>query len=260
MNINDKTQLEEHWTRINQHRHKRGRGFLKVSAADRLFQKICDRFFSDTPGRSIFEIGCAPGKKLLRFAERYHGIPYGVEYTKEGADKARVVLSEFGVPADNVFFSDVFDVQFKKEHHEQFDVVMSFGFIEHFEDVNMVIDTHVHFLKKGGTLLIVIPNLRGIYFPLMKFFDPDLLDIHNLSIMSKSTYQALFVDKGITPLFCGYYGVLNFGMLQTNTSRKRLVLRLLQLAQALLTPLLVRCHRFENSYTSPYLLYIGKKM
>ena len=247
----DTDSMEAHWADINKERH-RERGFFKrTSAADAIFQQICDQFFLGTPKRRVFEIGCAPGRKLARFAERYSAIPYGVEYTQQGVATAQKIIRALGFSEDHIFFSDVFDKGFQARLSNTFDVVMSFGFIEHFNDLEPVIDAHVAFLKKDGFLLVMIPNLRGIYTPLLKFFAPRLLDIHNLSIMSLPHFSRLFVRPDIEPVFCGYYGVFNLGMLQADGRWKRIFLTILQACQSLGNFFLVRCHRWENKYTSP---------
>ncbi len=123
-----------------------------------------------------------------------------------------------------------------------------------------MISAHIKPLKPGGLLLIMIPNLRGIYYPLLKYFAPELIDIHNITIMQKKAFTQLFAGKKVKPLFLGYYGVLNFGMLQARGGKIRnLILKGLRVGQVFFNPILRHCHVLENGLTSPYLLFIGRK-
>jgi len=45
---------------------------------------------------------------------------------------------------------------------EMFDIVMSWGVIEHFEDTAGCLQACSRFLKPGGTMITVIPNMCGI--------------------------------------------------------------------------------------------------
>ena len=73
-----------------------------------------------------------------------------------------------------------------------FDVVMSRGFIEHFDEPSSVVDRHLDLLKPGGLLVVSIPNLRGVNGLLTRFF-------HN----------PWFVAIDITFLFIALYHGLN---------------------------------------------------
>jgi SAM-dependent methyltransferase len=74
---------------------------------------------------------------------------------------------------------------------ENYDLVCSFGFIEHFTDLEYVLRTHMKFLRPGGLLLITLPNFLGVNGFLQKVFDPRNLTIHNLAVMD----LALLKDK-----------------------------------------------------------------
>lgn len=262
MNITSRSHWEDINTirRFREHRSRaRWRKWFSTPPARKFLYQICRRFFPIDPRLKVLEIGCAPGRRLLEFTRQYHYQPYGVEYTEAGAKATREEFRAAGIPEDHCFHSDVFDPGFQLKFKECFDVVVSFGFIEHFTDVIEVIQTHLHFLKPGGRLLIMIPNLRGIYYPLTKFFSPDLLPKHNLNLMKRNVFKASFRSPDLEPLFVGYYGLLNLGMLQDRGGAKAWLLQSLRWIQVFLNPLLRLGHSFENPVTSPYLLYIGKK-
>lgn len=258
---------QSHWETINTKRMHRGqtsrnglRAWLGNPPARKILYQIIDKFFISDNTKSVIEVGCAPGERLLEFASRYQYIPYGVEYTEAGVKGAREKFKACGIPEDHCIYSDVFDHSFQSKYKDTFDSVISFGVIEHFTNVNEIINAHLNILKPGGKLLVMIPRLQGIYYPLTKLLYPDLLLKHNLNIMQISTFRRLFSKNSATSLFCGYYGVLNFGMLQGNGKVQNLIVRSLQIAQVFFNPILRHCHIFENRATSPYLLFVGTKL
>jgi 2-polyprenyl-3-methyl-5-hydroxy-6-metoxy-1,4-benzoquinol methylase len=255
-----------HWENVNSQRKDEKqraltglRAWFALPPARTLFYQICDRFFKPDQKKTVFEVGCAPGKRLLEFSTRYKYIPYGVEYTEAGVEAVRTEFKSKGIPENHCIFSDVFEPSFQKDHREKFDAVISYGFIEHFTNVEEVIDTHINLLKPGGLLLIMIPNLRGIYYPLLKCLNPDLISKHNLNIMRMKTFRGLFSSQKLAPLFYGFYGVLNMGVLYGKKRWQIAIVRSLQFLFAFLNPLLRYAHAFENRWTSPYLMFIGGK-
>lgn len=256
-----------YWEKINTQRElsrKSSSGGLRSwwsrPPAREIFYKICDNFFKVDPQKKVLEIGCAPGDRLLEFAGRYKYSPYGVEYTEVGIESTRSKFRSRGIPEGQCIYADALNQSFQNANKNKFDIVISFGFIEHFTNVDAAIDAHIYLLRPGGLLLIMIPNLRGIYYPLTKWLAPDLILKHNLTIMTMKSFETLFSTNEVQKLFCGRYGVLNFGVLQGRGRFKNIVARALQIGQAFFNPILRHTHSLENQITSPYFLYIGRKV
>lgn len=254
---------QNYWEVVNKRTRSTSRlqNTFFASPTQRIFHGITDRFFFADREKKVLEIGCAPGHKLVDFARRYGYQPYGVEYTVVGVLSSQETLARHHFPTENIFLNDVFNVDFQRVHQDTFDVVISFGFIEYFKNPAYALAAHTRVLKSGGLLLIMIPNISGMYRLLLRFFYPYLLRIHNLSLMSIAVFQNLFKPCAVEKLFCGYYGLVNFGMLQAEGRvRKRLLNGLLRL-QSLFNPFLslLPASFFENRFTSPYLLFIGRK-
>ncbi len=89
--------------------------------------------------------------------------PYGIEYTEEGARLNRELFIRNGLNADNVLCEDFFSPALDRLAGT-FDIVISFGFVEHFDDPRPVIKRHIEFCRPGGYVAIVIPNLQGVYY------------------------------------------------------------------------------------------------
>jgi len=151
---------------------------------------------------SVVEIGGAPGQ-YCAYLSKYHGYhPSIIEYSEIGCEKTREnfdMLALDVIVFQRDFFSDLSDLP-------RFDVVMSLGFIEHFNDLDDVFRRHVSLLRKGGILVLGVPNFRGITRKVLARMAPDTLARHNLEAMDLKNWGTLETTYGLTPLFKGYLG------------------------------------------------------
>ena len=139
------------------------------------------------PGSAVLEVGCAPGKFLLWCARAAGANVSGVEYAPKSAEATRRLFGDMHVPIDlrvEDFLQTTFPVK-------SFDLVYSFGVIEHFEDPRPMVRKHVELLKPGGKAIITIPNYRSPYGKLQAKLDYGNLILHNLHIMELETLRAL---------------------------------------------------------------------
>ena len=150
----------------------------------------------------IFEVGCAPGKWLAFMAKEFGLRPSGVEYSEAGMKATLENFRLLGLATDAIFTGDFFQMKPPR----QFDAVMSFGFIEHFSDVDQVVDLHLQWLKPGGVLILGVPNFCGIYYPIQRILNKDILDKHNLKIMNLDYFRGLGKRLSLEPVFLDYVG------------------------------------------------------
>src|SRR5256885_66168 len=148
-------------------------------------------------GKSVLEVGSAPGDGLLKFHESTGCIPYGVEYSEAGVEVNRGKFAAHDLDPKNVFHSDFFLESFQKPNKNRFDLVYSGGFIEHFDNPKDAVAKHIDLTAPGGHVLITIPNLRGANYLLPLLFAPWLIPIHNLKIMTLREFRKLFQDERI---------------------------------------------------------------
>jgi len=238
------------------------RCFAVGNYADSLFWNvICPRYLPKAPAK-ILEVGCAPGRKLIKFAKTFGYEPYGIDFSEPGVEVTRNLFITNGYNPENVTCVDFLNEDFSEIHKGLFDIVVSMGFIEHFTQPNILIKRHVHLLRDGGALLVSIPNLRGINFGLTYLINREALKFHNLGIMDFEVFQSLFQHPELDTLFCGYYGTFYCGICidseKTNSCFAKICLRLQQIADYFLIRFLLKA-RLENAVVSPYLLYIGRK-
>ena len=228
-----------------------------------LFWKLCDKYLPKEKGLKILEVGCAPGVNGVDFNQKFEYQPFGVDYSPAGCELTKKVFAASGNDPNNVILADFFSDEFQEKYKNHFDIVSSFGFIEHFDDCENVVDKHLNLLKKDGYLLITIPNFRGfVNFNLLRFFNKEIIEIHNLEIMDDKKFEKLFDMEGLTKLYCDYYGVFTFRLFNTEGLLKRYLLFLcfaFQIGLNFLFRMLFRGKSIENRFLSPYLIYIGKK-
>ncbi|MCG3128948.1 MAG: hypothetical protein CHACPFDD_03844 [Phycisphaerae bacterium] len=215
------------------------------------------------PEWKAIEVGCAPGRNLMRMHRMFGYQPYGVDYSPVGAETTRETFRRHGFDPGNVMQCDFFDPAFQAAQRERFDVVHSAGFIEHFDDPRPVVEAHANLLKPGGYLVCSIPNLRSYVWPVLRLMANDLLNAHNRAIMRRRPFAALFDGLGLTPAFCEYIGVCQlFGVaLRHERGVRGVVARVMdRFADALNHGmfLILRGRGLETAW-SPHLLYIGRK-
>lgn len=150
----------------------------------------------------VLEVGCAPGKWLAFMAEEFGLKPSGIEYSEAGMRATTQNFQMLGLESGRIYTGDFFQIK----PDRQFDVVMSFGFIEHFEDADSVVELHLRWLKPGGILILGVPNFRGVYRYLQSALDSEILDKHNLEIMRIDYFQKLALRYQLKTEYIGYIG------------------------------------------------------
>lgn len=156
---------------------------------------------------TFLEVGCYPGYYLWYF-NHYLGYQVsGLEYVESCCAEASACLEHEGVSAD-IIHADFFEYS-ADENKRQFDVVASFGFIEHFTDYRSVISKHLDLVIPGGYLVLTIPNHQGFYGEILKCVDKEKFATHNR--MNLSDIRAVLDEIGSTELVEeGYYGRIGF--------------------------------------------------
>jgi len=228
-----------------------------------LWDVIFPKYLPRLEGANILEIGSAPGDFLIQMALRHKVNPYGVEYTQNGVAINRKLFEMHNLQPENIFNADLFDSEFQEQHRSSFDVVISRGFIEHFTNMNEVMDAHLNLLKQGGYLVVSVPNFRGIYYLWIYLFRRSVLEWHNLDVMELTRFRRLFLDRNLSTSYCSYYGTVSLSLCNGGDRPiVRIFARLLHLLQRCFNVILRFVFRkggVESKFFSPYLLYIGVK-
>jgi len=140
-----------------------------------LLHKLLERNLSDLRGGDLLEIGCGASCLLPYFARELGLNVVGIDYSERGASKAREILAKEQVVGE-VFCADVFAPP--PNCIGRFDVVVSFGVVEHFPQTASCISAFAKFLKPGGRILTSVPNMSGLVGRLQRFLDPTVYKKH----------------------------------------------------------------------------------
>lgn len=191
------------------------------------------------PGSRYIEIGCAPGKMLAYVASVLKAEASGLDYSESGIAKCRKLFDALGLKA-NLYHDDLFN------HHlplAYFDVVASFGVIEHFDDAHLPVQRHLDLVKPFGVALIAIPNYGGLYGLLQRWCDAPNLELHNLKIMNPCSLTALVCSSDIENVYAYPFGVMSPWLVNLDKRLPRSVAKFVSLgvnAMGLLQPLTIK--------------------
>jgi len=255
--LTDQSYWDATWKRIGSEGEvdpNRFRRFLFETPGARIFWKqILPRFLPTGSDKRLMHLGSAPGRHLALFKTYFGYDVHGADFSPTGLAAQRDLLARIGLDETHSILADVLSQDFRRAHAEAFDVVFSGGLIEHFPNPQIAVDAHLDILRRGGFLVISIPNLTGLYRRMMA---PDVLAAHNLQIMNLPCFRKTFEIPQLKRLYCGYLGGLNLGIAFGETT---LFQRMLPKAQIVVN-LLARVVRIpETPWNSPFLLYIGQK-
>jgi 2-polyprenyl-3-methyl-5-hydroxy-6-metoxy-1,4-benzoquinol methylase len=185
--------------------------------------KVFDTCLPPRERLTILEIGGAPGQFLIYFTKQFGYLPHAIDYSTIGCEKMREAfeIANMDVTIYNRdIFSDLSDLP-------RFDIVFSMGFIEHFSDLDSIVEKHIELLKKQGILLLGVPNYRGISHIVLKRLAPQKLSMHNLEAMDIKNWESFEKKQGLQTVFKAYIGGFNPGSFRRceNRTLKNLLIR-----------------------------------
>ncbi len=200
---------------------------------------------------SSFELGCYPGRYLSVLGSLGHTIS-GIDLTLKINSALPEWLDSLGFKVGTLTQADVFT----HNPTDKYDVVCSFGLIEHFTNWEELFLKHASLVRSGGYLVISTPNFRSA---LQKTLHNSLDDInlarHNLESMDPERWHYLATESGFEVIQCG--GIGHFEFWADNQKRgiiQKILLRLI---------LKTRCFwKFTPKDTlglSPYYAIVARK-
>jgi SAM-dependent methyltransferase len=158
---------------------------------------------------SLFEFGCYPGR-YLSFLGKRGWMVNGIDLTAAITEpRFTTWLQQEGIATGTLNQGDA--LSYARSTTDRYDLVCSFGFIEHFENFLNVIELHDQILKPGGSLIITTPNFRGgIQRFLHTKFNEKALGIHYLPSMQPDVWKKKLEELGYVVKIAGYFGGFDF--------------------------------------------------
>jgi SAM-dependent methyltransferase len=185
-----------------------------------------DYFLMDILARHLprtgdcIELGCSPGRFLVAMKKNFGYRLTGIDISS--LDETRKTLLEYGIDDVQLIEGDIFHYPVKK----RYDIVCSFGLLEHFEDPATAFAQFDAFCKNGGYMVIGLPNFRYLFRVAQFLFGKRIY--HNFKIMNLNEIQK--ITRGYETICIDYYPrVFNFNFF------------------------------IKSRFTSPYIIYIGRK-
>lgn len=168
---------------------------------------------------SIFEIGCYPGKFLAVFGEK--------GYTLNGIDlfpKTNSLMADW-FRTKNYKIGELFQSDFLNfSTTQRYDIVCSFGFIEHFKNWDEMLINHIELAKNDGLVMIDVPNLKSpLYYLLYKVLEPEVLKNHEFSVMDKEAIKEVFKNNNCSVVTAGYVGNFHFRFVTHHSHLSKMV-------------------------------------
>jgi SAM-dependent methyltransferase len=146
---------------------------------------------------------------------------------------------------------------FNHQERQQYDLVLSCGLIEHFNDTADIIQRHIDFVKPGGTLFITLPNFRALNGWFQKTFDKENYNKHNISCMDPKLLADICSKAGLEVVQARYYGY--FSLWLENEKQKPAAVRAFKKTAWLAGKLFTRVFAFNSKQLSPYIILQAKK-
>ena len=172
--------------------------------------QLFEKYIPKSTNGTVMEIGAYPGRYLHYFHKYFQYMPWGVEYVETNALHAVRLLENNGVFA-TILNKDFFTLDPQESPTgDGWNITMSFGFIEHFDDSTEVITKHIEVTRAGGIIILSVPNHAGINGWILHKIDKELWDQHN-KMSLKDMQIAVKKAGGSEVLYAGYVGHLGFG-------------------------------------------------
>lgn len=219
------------------------------SVYDSLWDKMIQS--STTKPETIIEIGAYPGRYLAYLSKKYNLIPTAIDYN---SDKSKIeqTFQKFDISKYEIISQDF--TTFKCD--VKYDIVISNGFIEHFEDFKAIVKRQSELLNIGGSMLIMVPNKRYFRKWFDWFCDYENLKIHNTKCMSKGKFEDFAKDNNLQIISIDYFGSFAYNVHQPLNLFQKIIYKMVRLIFKKLNPTIAQK---PNKYFSSTLYGIYKK-
>jgi 2-polyprenyl-3-methyl-5-hydroxy-6-metoxy-1,4-benzoquinol methylase len=174
-------------------------------ALDNHFYQVMHKWFVKVlgercdAGARLIEIGCGGSCWLPYFHKEFGYEVSGIDYTMAGTRLSKLILDKAAVTGQ-VVQGDLFDPP--PDWIEQFDVVVSFGLVEHFENTSHVVAACSRYLRPGGIMVTFVPTMLGLYGLAYRLLRPEVYNKH--IPQSRKALVKAHQDAGLNVIHCEY--------------------------------------------------------
>lgn len=172
--------------------------------------KVYDHYWStciNEKTASVIEIGAFPGRYLAYLADKYKLHPTGLDFQSD-LSLIEQTFEALGIKDYGLINEDFL----KWEAKTKYDLVLSIGFVEHFENYEEVIAKHFQILNENGEVFFQIPNKRYLRKWYGMIADRENLKAHNLRVMSLKVFEQAAIKNGMEIKTLEYFGPFQYAL------------------------------------------------
>ncbi len=261
---NSKLSDKAHWDKV-----VGGIKLPRIYSREQFNIRRFDRLLSNVlsiSAKTLFEVGCGSSAWLPYFKNYYGFTVAGLDYSELGCEIAKRNLEYF----DRKFGEDIYcaDVTALNGHEfGRYDVVFSYGLIEHFDDPATIVKEMKQLVAENGQIVTVVPNLHGFYGVVSRLLLPKIYAMHK--IIDPTQLERTHLQSGFRTEYCGYYGTFYLHVIPwVNTERGFMKVSIIKRTFMKTIDLLGRVSEWlldwfnvshESAAWSPYVVYIGRR-
>lgn len=221
---------------------------------DYTFHQPLTKIIKERNIKTAIEIGGFPGYYSI-FLKKY----FKLETTLFDYFVHQKIINDLLV-FNNLTLNDIEIIEadlFSYEPSKKYDLVSSFGLIEHFEDTKDIIERHLPFLNENGTLFLTLPNFKGVNGWVQKSFDRYNYDKHHINSMDLNLLSTIANELGLKNVKTYYFG--GFSTWLEHKKEKSLLTQFLVKTIWYVGKIVSRILRQENKLLSPYIVLEASK-
>ncbi|WP_432708770.1 class I SAM-dependent methyltransferase [Pedobacter sp.] len=222
--------------------------------ADYLFHQQLAAIVKQQKVKTAIELGGFPGYYAV-FLKKYLKLDVTLLDYFVHPPITRNLLQTNGLQENDIHIieTDLFNYTPEKTY----DLVLSCGLIEHFNDTADIINRHINFVKPGGTLFLTLPNFNALNGWFQKTFDKANYDKHNIDCMDPALLAEICRKAGLEVIQSRYFG--NFSLWLENEKEKPAAVRVFKKAVWFAGKVFTKVIPFNSRALSPYILVEARK-
>jgi SAM-dependent methyltransferase len=228
---------------------------LSVSIPENyLFHKELAGIIAGQEVKTAIELGGFPGYYAV-FLKKYFKLDVTLldYFVHPPVTSSLLEANQLNEKDIHIIETDLFNYMPEK----QYDLVLSCGLIEHFNDTADIINRHINFVKPGGTLFITLPNFKALNGWFQKNFDKENYDKHNIDCMDPKLLENICKQAGLQVVQSKYFG--HFSLWLENEQQKPAGVRLLKKSMWLAGKIFTKVFPFNSKQLSPYIILEARK-
>lgn len=218
------------------------------------FWEILTKIIKEKNIKSVIELGGFPGYYSV-FLKKYFKLDATLfdYYIHPKIIEELLVSNNLTLADINIIEADLFEHQPIKKY----DLVTSFGLIEHFLNTKDIIERHLNFLNDDGTLFITLPNFKGVNGWVQKTFDVENYNKHFIACMDLEFLSATAKQLGLKNVQTYYYG--GFSTWLENKNNKPKLIQISVKIIWVIGKILSKIIPIQTKLLSPYIVLVSTK-